>query len=202
VSRRFAWWSLATAVIGSQAGHLLAYQLRFGHAALQLESGGQHEYFLASAKTGLGLAALGLLGLLLLVGAGRIVSGRRLPADTPAPFVRTLAAVYTIQLAFYVVQETAEAMAGAGGLGSAPSLMLWGTIGQLPVAFAVTIALRWLGARVRPALEAVRRMPAAITVQELAFALSAPRHQFVSVEVASDDVLAAGFSRRGPPFSS
>jgi len=202
VSRRFAWWLLATAVIGSQAGHLLAYQLRFGHAAMQLESSGPHEYFLASAKTGLGLAALALLGLLLLVGAGRVVSGRRLPADIPAPFVRTLAAVYTIQLACFVVQETAEAMAGAGRLGSAPSLMLWGAIGQLPVAFAVTVALRWLGARVRPALEAVQGMPAAITVRELASAVSGTRHRFVTIEVASRDVLAAGFSRRGPPFSS
>jgi hypothetical protein len=202
VSRRFGRWLLATAVIGSQAGHLLAYQLRFGHAAMQLQSSGSHEYFLASARTGLGVAALGLLGLLLLIGAGRVVSGRRLPAGTPAPFVRTLAAVYTIQLACYVAQETAEAMAGSGALASAPSLMLWGAIGQLPVAFAVTVGLRWLGARVRPALEAVRRMPAAVTVLKLACALSQPRRRFLTVQVASRDVLAAGFSRRAPPFSS
>jgi hypothetical protein len=201
VSKRFGWWVLGTAVIGSQAGHLLAYQLRFGGAAMQVESTGAHEYFLASAKTGLGFAALALVGLFLLIGAGRVASGRRLEGDVPAPFVRTLAAVYTIQLACYVVQETAEAMAGAGGLGSAPSLMLWGAIGQLPVAFAVTIGLRWLGARVRPALAAVR-MPAATSVQEFACALSAPRLRFATARAASQDVLAAGFSRRGPPFSS
>jgi hypothetical protein len=203
VSRRFGWWLLATAVIGSQAGHLLVYELRFGGAAMQLQSSGAHQYFPASAKTGLGLAALGLLGLLLLVGAGRVASGRRLRAENAAPFMRTLAAAYTIQLACYVVQETAEAMAGgSGGAGSAPSLMLWGAIGQLPVAIAVTVALRWLGARVGPALEAVRRLAAAIAVGDLACALSEPRRRFVTVRVASRDVLAAGFSRRGPPHSS
>ena len=201
MSRRFAWWLLATAVIGSQAGHLLAYQLRFGHAAMQLQSSGSHGYFLALAKTGLGIAAVALLGLLLLLGAGRVVSGRRLPSDGEAPFLRTLAAVYTIQLACYVVQETAEAMAGSGGPGSAPSLVLWGAAGQLPVALAVTIALRWLGARVRPALDAVRRMPATTNFRELACALSATRRHFVAIEIASGDVLAAGFSRRGPPSS-
>jgi hypothetical protein len=202
VSRRFGWWLLATAVIGSQAGHLIAYQLRFGHSAMQLQSSGAHEYFLASAKIGLGLAALGLLGVLLLVGLGRVMSGRRLAADAPAPFVRTLAAVYTIQLACYVVQETAEGMAGSGGPGSASSLMLWGAIGQLPVALAVTIALRWLGARVSPALEAVGRVAATIALQELVCAVSEPRRRLATVEAASCDVLAAGFSRRGPPFSS
>jgi hypothetical protein len=202
VSRRFAWWLLATAFIGSQAGHLLAYQLRFGHAAMQLQSSGSHGYFLASAKTGLGIAAFALLGVLLLLGAGRVVSGRRLPSESPAPFVRALAAAYTIQLACFVVQETVEAMTGSGGgPGSAPSLMLWGAAGQLPVALAVTIALRWLSARVRPALDAVRRMPATTNFREPAWALSANGHHFVAIEVASGDVLAAGFSRRGPPSS-
>ena len=200
MSRRFAWWLLATAAIGSQAGHLLAYQLRFGHAAMQLQSSGAHGYFLALAKTGLGIAAVAFLGLLLLLGAGRVVSGRRLPSDGEAPFLRTLAAVYTIQLACFVVQETVEAMAGSGGPGSASSLVLWGAAGQLPVALAVTIALRWLGARVRPAVDAVRRMPAT-NFRELACALSATRRHFVAIEIASGDVLAAGFSRRGPPSS-
>lgn len=190
-----------TAVIGAQAGHLLAYQLRFGDAAMQLQSSGTHAYFLASAKTGLGLAALALVGLLLLIGAARVVSGRRLEADAAAPFVRTLAAVYTIQLACYVVQETAEAMVGGGHLWSAPALMLWGAIGQLPVAVAVTIALRWLGARVRPALAAIKLATLPV-VHEIFFALSAPAPRFAIITVASRDVLAAGFSRRGPPFSS
>ena len=201
MSKRFGLWMLGTAVIGSQAGHLLAYQLRFGDAAMQLESSGAHGYFLSSARTGLGLGALAVLGLLLLIGAGRVASGRRMEAEAPAPFVRTLAAVYTIQLACYVVQETAEAMAGGGRFGSAPGLLLWGAIGQLPVALAVTIALRWLVARVRPALAAIMQ-PALPILQEITPALGAPALQLSTITVASDEVLAAGFSRRGPPSSS
>jgi hypothetical protein len=192
---------LGTALIGTQAGHLIAYQLRFGGAAMQVQSTGAHEYFLSAAKTGFGLAALVVLGLLLLIGAGRAVSGRRLEADSAAPFVRTLAAVYTIQLACYVIQETAEAMAGGGHLGSAPALMLWGAIGQLPVAVAVTLALRWLSTRVRPSLAAIR-LAGAVTLEEFAWALPASRPHFATASVARRDVLTAGFSRRGPPFSS
>jgi len=188
-------------LIGAQAGHLIAYQLRFGGAAMQVQSTGSHEYFLAAAKTGFGIAALVVLGLLLVIGAGRAVSGRRLEADSAAPFVRTLAAVYTIQLSCFVVQETAEAMAGGGHLGSAPALLLWGAIGQLPVAVMVTLALRWLAARVGPALAAIR-LSSAVTIQGLGWVLSAPRFHFAVVSVARRDVLAAGFSRRGPPRSS
>ncbi len=201
MSKRFGWWLLGAAVIGSQAGHLIAYRLRFGDAAMQVQSTGAHEYFLSSAKTGLGIAALAVVGLLLVVGAGRVASGRRLGADAAAPFVRTLATVYTIQLACYVVQETIEAMAGGGQVGSAPALMLWGAAGQLPVAFAVTIALRWLGARVRPALAAIR-LAGTPVMQEIACSIPLPGLRVVRVAVASRDVLAAGFSRRGPPFSS
>ena len=199
--KRQSWLLVAIAMIGSQAGHLIAYRLRFGDAAMQLQSSGAHEYFLASAKTGLGFAALASVALLLLIGAGRVASGRRLEADAAAPFVPTLAAVYTIQLACFVVQETAEAMAGGGHLESAPSLMLWGAIGQLPVAVAVTIAVRWLGARVRPALAALRLSTLPL-VHEIPCAVSEPALRFATIAVVSHDVLAAGFSRRGPPFSS
>ena len=199
--KRFGWWVLGTALIGAQAGHLIAYQLRFGGAAVQLQSTGSHQYFLAAAKTGFGIAALVVLGLLLVIGAGRALSGRRLEADSAAPFVRTLAAVYTIQLSCFVVQETAEAMAGGGHLGSAPALLLWGAVGQLPVAVMVTLLLRWLGARLGSAVAAIR-LSLSVTLDELAWTLSAPRLPFAAVPLARRDVLGAGFSRRGPPRSS
>ena len=58
--RRLATLVVAAAVLGSQAGHLLVYELRFGSAAGQLQSTGAHFYFPAVAKTGLGIASLGL----------------------------------------------------------------------------------------------------------------------------------------------
>ena len=48
---------LAVGILGSQAGHLLVFQLRFGAAAQQVQSSGAHAYFPALAKTMLGAAA-------------------------------------------------------------------------------------------------------------------------------------------------
>ena len=200
MKKRFGWWLLAAALVGSQAGHLIAYRLRFGDAAMQVQSTGAHVYFLSSAKTGLGIAALVVLGLLLVVGAGRVASGRRPQADVAAPLVGTLAAVYTVQLTAYAVQETVEAMLGGGHFGSVAELLLWGALGQLPVAVAVTLIVRWLGRRVGPALAAIT-LPALPIVHEFALALSAPELRRSSITVATGDVLSAGFSRRGPPPS-
>ena len=64
MSRRFVLLGLGLAVVASQAGHLVAYQLRFGGAAQQLQSSGTHAYFPTLVKFGLGLAGLGLAGAL------------------------------------------------------------------------------------------------------------------------------------------
>ena len=147
---------LGVGVAGSQAGHLLAYQLRFGDAAQQLQAAGAHAYFPAVAKTAAGLVSLALLAAMLIVGAARVAGGRRIEPGSSPSFVRLLAVLFTLQLGCFAVQETAEALVGGGRVGSAPLLLLWGTAGQLPVALAATLALRWLGARVRPALAALR----------------------------------------------
>src|SRR5260370_42705300 len=65
--RRLALAVLALGLLGSQAGHLLAYQLRFGAAAHQIQSTGVHAYFPLVAKTALGAVAAALIGGLLLV---------------------------------------------------------------------------------------------------------------------------------------
>ena len=93
---------------------------------------------------------------MLIVGAARVAGGRRIEPGSSPSFVRLLAVLFTLQLGCFAVQETAEALVGGGRVGSAPLLLLWGTAGQLPVALAATLALRWLGARVRPALAALR----------------------------------------------
>ncbi len=156
---RLALLVLAAGVLGSQAGHLLAYELRFGGAADQLQSSGIHSYFPAVAKTGLGLASLALLAGLLVVGMARVVGGKPIAGASAPSFVRLLAAVYTLQLALFAVQETAEAMLGGAPAGSAPLLLMWGAVGQLPVAIAASLAVRWLLVRVRPALALLRLVP-------------------------------------------
>ena len=49
---------LGVAIAGSQAGHLLAYQLHFGAAAQRVQSSGVHAYFPLLARTSLGIAAI------------------------------------------------------------------------------------------------------------------------------------------------
>jgi len=156
VTARRALAVLGIGIAGAQAGHLLAYELRFGVAAPALQSTGAHAYFPALAKTGVGLAALALLSSLLVVAAARIVAGRRVQPGTSPSFVRLLAVLYTIQLACFAGQETAEALLGGTHASSAPLLILWGTAGQLPVAVAAALALRWLDLRLEPALAVLR----------------------------------------------
>jgi hypothetical protein len=156
VTARRALAVLGIGIAGAQAGHLLAYELRFGVAAPELQSSGAHAYFPALAKSGVGLAALALLVSLLVVAAARIVAGRRLVEGTSPSLVRLLAVLYTIQLACFAGQETAEALLGGTHASSAPLLILWGTAGQLPVAAAAALALRWLDLRLVPALAVLR----------------------------------------------
>jgi hypothetical protein len=156
---RLAGFVLGAGVLGAQAGHLLVYELRFGAAAQRLESTGAHAYFPALAKTGLGLAALAILAGGLVVAAARIVAGRRIEPGSAPAVVRLLALVYTIQLACFAGQETIEALFGGGPPTSAPALLMWGAVGQLPVAVAGSLVIRWLLVRVGPALAELRLGP-------------------------------------------
>jgi len=183
---------------GSQAGHLLAYQLRFGAAAEQIQSGGAHAYFPALAKTGLGVASLGLIAALFIVGAARVIAGRRIVAGSAPSWMRLLAVVYTVQLACFALQETVEALVGGVHASSAPMLLLWGAAGQLPVAVVVSLAARWFLARLEPALAQLRLQPTP-SHQYLAYALAPAAWPPAAGAVVPSYVLAAGFNRRGPP---
>jgi len=197
--KRVALFGLGFGMAASQAGHLLAYELRYGSAAVQLQSGGAHAYFPALVKTGLGAAAAVTLIGLLVVGFARVASGRPL-AHQPAPsFLRLVAFLYTLQMACFVLQEAAEAALGGASPASPAVLLLWGTVGQLPVALVAALALHWLLMRLGPAIAQLQLMltPArqrfvyAVTV--LAFSL-APR------VALSGEEIARSFNRRGPPF--
>jgi hypothetical protein len=137
---------------GSQAGHLLAYQMQFGAAAAAMQSSGPHAYFPTLAKTSLGAFALSLIGALLLVGVARIVSGRRPAEGSAAPaYVPLISGLFTIQLAGFAVQEVAEALLAGAPVPSAAHLLLWGIVGQLPVAAVAALAWRWLATRLEDA---------------------------------------------------
>ncbi|HEY3083858.1 MAG TPA: hypothetical protein VGK28_00215 [Candidatus Dormibacteraeota bacterium] len=199
-NRRFAWLLAAVALAGSQAGHLVAYGLRFGAASFQIEASGAHSYFPSLVKTGFGFAGLALLAALLVVGAGRMAGRRRLDVAASPSLLRVLAVLYSLQLVCFVLQETAEAMLGGSRLNSAATLLLWGAAGQLPVALIAALALRWLGTRFAPALAAIRSQIKPVR-QRPVFAFAAPSLPPATDVVTVSQGIAFSVTRRGPPSS-
>jgi hypothetical protein len=157
IGRRQTLTVVGAGILGSQAGHLFTFQLLFGSAAQHLQSSGSHAYFPLLAKTALGAVAAGLLAGLFVIGLARVVSGQsRVKKGSQKPFVQLVAVLFTIQLACFISQEVAEATIAGTGVASAASLLLWGTLGQLPVAAFAAVGLRWLFTNVESAVEDLR----------------------------------------------
>jgi hypothetical protein len=194
---------LGLALAGTEAGHLVAYQLRFGAIALSIESTGIHAYFPVLLKVMFGTVALAIIAGLLIVGAARLLARGRGPRQVGGgPFIGLVAALFTIQLTLYIGQEVAEAIAGGLPPDSASNLLLWGVVGQLPVALTGATALRWLWTHVETAafeLAAIARVwlpapapaPLAVVLVRDHERALAPAHWARST-----------FVKRGPPVSS
>jgi len=199
---RLALAALALGLLGSQAGHLFAYQLRFGAAAQQIQSTGAHAYFPVVAKTALGAISAALIAGLVLVGLARILSGRRVRTDSEPSFISLLAVLFSLQLATFALQEIAEALAAGTSFGSAADLLLWGTLGQLPVAIVAASALRWLSTHVESAVGLIRDV-----VRAASSMLPAPAPSVVPAFAAPDmawlisRVAGSSLAKRGPPTS-
>jgi hypothetical protein len=197
-------WPIAgLALAGAQGGHLLAYQLQFGPAAQQVQSSGAHGYFPLIAKTTLGAVALTLLGALLLIGAARVVAlGHRARIVKGPSFIDLVAALFTLQLALFGAQEVIEHLVAGLPPDSASHLLLWGMVGQLPVALIGASALRWLGTRVEAALVQLGSVtaaatPALLTVPYAIHSVAAPERAVVASHSARARIV-----KRGPPTSS
>lgn len=150
---------LLIALAGSQFGHLVSYQLRLGPQASAAQSSGRHAYFPAAISLSAALLGAAVITGLLLLGGARLLIGRRCevrPPERRRPSLAMVALLFALQLAVYMVQETGEALASAATLPSAADLLLWGMVGQLPVAAAAAVALTWLGGRLRGALSELR----------------------------------------------
>jgi hypothetical protein len=198
---------LAAAVIGlgllgSQAGHLVAYQLLFGGTAQHVQSTGVHAYFPVVAKTAVGAGAAVLLGGMLLVGLARVLNGRQGRSDTQTSFIGLLAVLFTLQLAMFAAQEIGEAVVAGSRVATAPQLLLWGTLGQLPVAAVAALALHWLSLRVETAVGVIKDLV------RVAVSLPPAGPMVIPVYAASERVLLAfrvapsDLAKRGPPPSS
>jgi hypothetical protein len=201
IGRRTFLALLGLGLLGSQAGHLVAYQLRFGAAAQQVQGSGAHAYFPTLLKTSLGVGAGCLVAGLLLIGLARVLVGRRAVAVSRPPFLAVLALLFTVQLSFFIGQEVSEAALAGARMDSAAALLLWGTIGQLPVAALASLALCWMASRFESALDDVRGAlalppsPQGLTTVTLQ-AWSAPARASLQSTVAG-----ASLIKRGPPSS-
>src|SRR4029077_2522533 len=104
--------------------HLIAYQVRFGAAAQQLQSSGAHGYFPAEVKTAVGLAALLLLASLLLIAVARAAArGVRVRTVASPSYLTLLATLFTLQLCCFVAQEVVESAVAGVPIASATTLM-------------------------------------------------------------------------------
>ncbi|HEX9476532.1 MAG TPA: hypothetical protein VGA41_07740 [Candidatus Dormibacteraeota bacterium] len=200
--RRTLFAVLGLGLVGSQAGHLLAYQIRFGAAAQQVQSTGAHSYFPGLAKMSLGVAAAAALAGLLLIAFARILAGHRVRASSQPSYVGLLAALFTLQLAVFAVQEIVESMIAGSMIGTAPQLLLWGTLGQLPVAAVAALALRWLSTRVEAAVGAIRDVVAATVWMPLAAPVAIPVCAAPDRALLMSRVAGSSLATRGPPSSS
>lgn len=192
---------LGLAPVGTETGHLITYEARFGAAARQLQSSGAHAYFPTAVKTAIGVAALALLGSLALIAVARAVTRGVAVRLAEAPsYLSLLAALFTIQLTLFITQELIEVAVAALPADSAATLMLWGTVGQLPAAALLAAALRWLWTRVERAAAELR--PVDLTVRWVV-----PAAPLVLLPVCSTDhtrwiASRAPQPRRGPPHPS
>jgi hypothetical protein len=201
--RRRIWAVVGFALAGAQGGHLVAYRLRFGAAAQQVQSAGVHAYFPTATKTALGAVALAVLGALLVIGAARAVArGRNVRVAGGPPYLVMLAALFTLQLAWFIGQELAEALISGVPPSSGTDLLLWGMVGQLPVAVIGAAVVCWLGTRVEAAVEELGEVvsatsPLAITAALAPLPVAAGDRALAIAHESRSRIV-----KRGPPSSS
>ncbi len=191
---------LGLGLLGSQAGHLLAYELRFGAAAQQVQSSGAHAYFPLLVKTSLGVVAAGFLAGLFLFGLARVLNGRAVARAAPSQsYVSLLASLFTIQLTFFIGQEMTESVLASSRVDSATGLLLWGTLGQLPVAAVAGLALGWLASRFESALDQIRAALAVRPPSPTPVVVLLPREASANRAQLLSAAAGAALAKRGPP---
>jgi hypothetical protein len=193
---------LGVGIVGSQAGHLLAFQLRFGSAAQQLQSSGAHAYFPTLAKTTLGAVAAAFVAAIFVIGLARVLAGRTRERNDSAPkYIELLAALFTIQLALFIAQEVGEAMLAGAAVDPASNLLLWGPLGQLPVAAIAAVSLGWLWSRFGSAVGDLRAVLAVAPAPQAPLAVAVALWTVPDRALLLSRVECGSLGKRGPPSS-
>jgi len=190
----------------SQAGHLLAWQLRQGPQALPVAGSGAHGYFPALTAVTFGTAGVAVLAALCAIGAARAARlGRAVLRTAPGrqlrriPVLDAAAFLFVLQFAVLLAQETAEAAWAGFSRPGLADLMLWGSLGQVPVAIVAGAALSWLSIHFEAAVEDVRTPAPAVALSPRP-AVARPRVQKRRARLMLPIQVPGGaFSGRGPP---
>lgn len=198
---RRTWLAVAVGVLGSQAGHLVAYQVQFGAAAQQLQSSGAHAYFTGVVRTSLGVAATIALGGMFVIGLARILAGRPVRHGAEPHYLQLVAVLYTVQLAVFASQEVGESLLAGVAVASPAHLLLWGTLGQLPVAVIAAAGLHWLLIRLDSAIAEIRISLAAAPRQLAWAAIVVALWGHATKKLILRSVVGAALAKRGPPSS-
>src|SRR5258706_7343252 len=111
VARRQVLAVAGIGILGSQAGHLLAFQLIFGSAAQHRQSSGSHAYFPLLAKTALGAIAAAVLAGMIVIALSRVLgSSQRVAQPYDSSFVSLGAGPFTIQLCCLTCRDMVAGM--------------------------------------------------------------------------------------------
>jgi hypothetical protein len=132
----------AVAVPLAQLGHLVAFGFR-------VSSTGAHWYFPSAVSVAGALIGAGLVAALALLVLASLVSGA-VPRRRPWSFALLFSGLLAAQVTFFLVQEGLEAHTIPG-----TATLAIGLLSQQPVALVAALALRWLSARLGPALYAI-----------------------------------------------
>ena len=179
-----------------QAGHVLAYGLHFGPAAVSIQSAGSHAYFPAIAEAA--AAALGavVVLVLLLAGLGRLLmsAAREEAAPAGGPVLPLFLGLLTAQVAVFAAQELLEARLAGMPAPDVTQVVLHALLGQAPVALAAAVGLRWTARRLPAVLGALPDLRLVVP-----FAAPAPKPQAGYPVPVRVEAWRRGPRRRGPP---
>jgi hypothetical protein len=128
----------------AELGHLIGHGLR-------IPQDGVHTYFPTALQAAGALVGAGLLAALAVLVLARILAGE-VPRRKPWSFALLFSGLLFAQMGVFLVQEGLEGHA-------LPTLatVAIGLLGQQPVALVAALALRWLSARLGPALASLAR---------------------------------------------
>jgi hypothetical protein len=123
----------------AEVGHLIGHGLR-------IPKDGAHAYFANVLQAAGALVGVGLLGALAVLVLARMLAGE-VPRRKPWSFALLFSGLLFAQMGVFLVQERLE-----GNALPALATVATGLLGQQPVALVAALALRWLSARLGPAL--------------------------------------------------